>query len=215
MANHSEQQLAVDWALSTTRTVRKRLDLTRPVEPHVIMECLRLAIQAPTGGNAQGWRWMVVTDPEKKATIGEFYRSAGRRYFAAKAGNEPDEQTQRVQDSAEYLMDVIEQVPVLVIPCIKGRPASVEQSAAFFGSIHPAIWSFSLALRARGLGSAWTSFHLAHEKETAQLLGIPDGFTQAALLPVAYTIGSDFTPAKRRPVEEITYWNEWDNTASQ
>ncbi len=213
MAEHSEQQSAVDWVLSTTRTVRKRLDLTRPVEPQVILDCLRLAIQAPTGGNAQGWRWMVVTDPAKKTAIGEFYRSAGRKYFAAKAGSERGEQDLRVQDSAQYLMDVIEQVPVLVIPCIKGRPANVEQSAAFFGSIHPAIWSFSLALRARGLGSAWTSFHLAHETETARLLGIPEGFTQAAMLPVAYTIGSDFKPAKRRPVEEITYWNNWDNTA--
>jgi nitroreductase len=116
-----------------------------------------------------------------------------------------------VLDSARHLLEVIDRVPVLVIPCIEGRITDVSRAAGFFGSIHPAIWSLQLALRSRGLGSAWTTFHLAHERAAAELLGIPyDDVTQAALLPVAYTIGTDFRPAKRRPVEEITHWNAWD-----
>lgn len=213
MTISAEQKQAADWLLTTTRAVRKRLDLERPVEPEVILECLRLAVQAPTGGNQQGWRWIVVTDPEKRAKLAEFYRSVGHPYMAAKNQQDADAQTHKVHDSAAYLIEVIDKVPALVIPCIKGRPAKIEQAAGFFGSIHPAIWSFALALRSRGLGSVWTTFHLAHAEETAQLLGIPDGYTQAAMLPIAYTIGTDFKPAKRPPVEEITYWNTWDNTS--
>lgn len=215
MAITDEQKQAADWLLSTTRAVRKRLDLERPVEPEVILECLQLAVQAPTGSNSQGWRWMVVTDQAKRAKLGEFYRSVGEKYMAAKGSEEADTQAGRVRSSASYLVDVIEKVPVLVIPCLAGRPANVEQAAGFFGSIHPAIWSFSLALRSRGLGSVWTTFHLAHAAETAELLGIPDGFTQAAMLPVAYTKGTDFKPAARGPIEEITFWNTWDNSTPE
>lgn len=207
-----EQKQAADWLLSTTRAVRKRLDLERPVEPEVILECLRLAVQAPTGSNSQGWRWIVVTDEAKRAKLAEFYKSVGRKYMSTKGVEEADAQTGRVRSSAGYLVDVIEKVPVLVIPCIAGKPTSVEQAAGFFGSIHPAIWSFSLALRSRGLGSVWTTFHLAHAAETAELLGIPEGFTQAAMLPVAYTKGTDFKPAARGPIEDITFWNTWDNS---
>lgn len=205
---------AADWLLSTTRAVRKRLDLERPVEPEVIHECLRLAIQAPTGSNTQGWRWLVVTDPAKRVKLAEYYRSGGAAYSAARQGDSPDEQTTRVRSSAAYLLDVIDRVPVLVIPVLQGRVTDVRHAAAFFGSIHPAIWSFALALRSRGLGSAWTTFHLKHEAETAELLGIPDGYTQAAMLPVAYTVGTDFKPAQRPPVEQITYWNAWDATST-
>ncbi len=203
---------AADWLLSTTRAVRKRLDLDRPVEPEVILQCLRLAVQAPTGSNSQTWRWVVVTDPATRARIGEFYRSGGEAYLKAQSGRPADAQAIRVRESAAYLMQVIDRVPVLVIPCLQGRIRGVEQAAGFFGSIHPAIWSFALALRSRGLGSVWTTFHLAHEQETAELLDIPEGVTQAALLPVAYTIGTDFRPAKRRPVQEITFWNRWGDT---
>ncbi len=201
---------ATDHLLTTTRAVRKRLDLDRPVPREVLLDCIRLAIQAPTGSNQQGWRWVIVTDPDKRARLGELYRSGGAAYMraAAQAGSGGVQQD-RVQESARYLMEVIDRVPALVIPCIEGRITDVRHAAGFFGSIHPAIWSFQLALRSRGLGSAWTSFHLAHEEEAAELLGIPPDVTQAALLPVAYTIGTDFKPAKRRPVEEITYWDSW------
>jgi nitroreductase len=202
-----------DQLLSTTRAVRKRLDLDRPVEREVLMECLRLAIQAPTGGNRQGWHWMVVTDPGVRAGLADLYRAGGEAYYRALgdyAQTVTGEQA-RVLESASHLLEVIDRVPVLVIPCIEGRISDVGRAAGFFGSIHPAIWSFQLALRSRGLGSAWTTFHLAHERAAAELLGIPyDDVTQAALLPVAYTIGTDFRPAKRRPVEEITHWNSWD-----
>lgn len=231
---------ATDWLLSTTRAVRKRLDLDRPVEPEVITECLRLAIQAPTGSNSQGWRWIVVTEADKRAKIAEYYRSGGAAYLrrmasaaavasassasiAAATGSDAgspasaaaatrDAQMSRVRDSSGYLLDVIDRVPVMVIPCIRGRLSNLEDAAGFFGSIHPAIWSFALALRSRGLGSVWTTFHLAHERETAELLGIPHNVTQAALLPVAYTVGTDFSPAARRPAQEITYWNSWGET---
>jgi nitroreductase len=202
-----------DQLLSTTRAVRKRLDLDRPVEREVLMECLRLAIQAPTGGNRQGWHWMVVTDAGVRAGLADLYRAGGEAYYRALGGyaqTVTGEQA-RVLESASHLLEVIDRVPVLVIPCIEGRINDVERAAGFFGSIHPAIWSFQLALRSRGLGSAWTTFHLAHERAAAELLGIPyDDVTQAALLPVAYTIGTDFRPAKRRPVEEITHWNSWN-----
>lgn len=204
-----------DRLLSTTRAVRKRLDLDRPVERQVILDCIRLSQQAPTGSNSQGWRWMVVTDPDKRAAIGEIYRAAGRGYLAqSRPGLEDGSQLARVLDSATWLADNIDRVPVHVIPCLKGRPASDAPGmawAAQMGSIFPAVWSFQLALRARGLGSVITSFHLWAEDKVAALLGIPDDVMQVALLPVAYTRGTDFRPAERPPVEHIVHWDQWGN----
>jgi nitroreductase len=201
-----------DLLLSTTRAVRKRLDLSRPVPPEVIVECLRLAVQAPTGSNSQGWRWMIVTDPEKKRALAEMYNSGGKGYLASAAAREMDEQTRKVYESALHLTDVLADVPVHVIPCIQGRLDNLPNLAAAsaYGSVIPAAWSFMLALRSRGLGSAWTTLHLFKEKEAAELLGIPfDEVTQVALLPVGYTVGTAFQPAKRPPVENITYWDSW------
>jgi nitroreductase len=205
---------SVDHLLTTTRAVRKRLDLQRPVEPEVIEECLRLAIQAPTGGNSQGWRWLVVTDPDKRAAIAEAYRSIWVPYSKASRANlaEADAQQERVIDSASYLADHLHEVPVHVIPCIYGRElggGSLVEAAGVFGSIYPAVWSFQLALRSRGLGSSFTTLHLPHADAVAELLGIPEHVTQTALIPVAYFTGDDFKPANRRPVEEITYWDSW------
>jgi nitroreductase len=202
---------AIDHILATTRAVRRRLDLTRPVEPEVISECLRLAVQAPTASNVQDWRWMVVTDPKKRAGLAEIYRETGEEYLSRAAANATDPQTKRVYASAVYLADIIGQVPVHVIPCIDRRVDNAPNSmaAAAYGSIIPAAWSFLLALRARGLGSVWTTLHLMREKEAANLLGIPEHITQVALLPVAYTTGGDFKPAARPPIAEITFWNEW------
>lgn len=209
----------VDELLTTTRAVRKRLDLDRPVPPEVIEECIGLAIQAPTGGNAQGWRWVVVTDGEKRKRLAELYRQAWDVVYAnagedAFANARPDlaAQNRRVYGSADYLAHNLERVPVHVIPCVlgalpEGTPAWM--AASFLGSIIPAVWSFQLALRSRGLGSAYTTLHLAHQEEAAKLLEIPDTVTQVALIPVAYTTGSDFKPATRRPAREITYWNNW------
>ncbi len=201
----------VDELLTTTRSVRKRLDLTRPVGRDVILECIRLAMQAPTASNAQDWRWMVVTDADKRAAIADIYRSIGAQYLAYAADTASDPQTQRVYQSAMSLTDTLAQVPVHVIPCLDQRidDAELGVAAAAWASIIPAGWSFLLALRSRGLGSVWTTMHLFKEKEVAELLGIPATVTQAALFPVAYTIGTDFRPAKRPPAETITYWNSW------
>lgn len=202
-----------DHLLSTTRSVRKRLDLERPVPTEVVLECLRLAVQAPTGSNEQGWRWMVVTDPDKRTALAEMYRTMGLPYLTA-AKETSEGQTQRVYDSAVYLAEILEQVPVFVIPCIKNRfdgaPNGI--AAAAYASIIPAAWSFQLALRSRGLGSVWTTLHLFQEQEAAKVLGIPDDVTQVALIPVAYTKGDSFKPAARPPVEDITFWNSWGDT---
>ena len=202
---------SVDALLSTTRAVRKRLDLSRPVEREVILECLRLAVQAPTASNNQDWRWVVVTDADKRAAIAEIYNSVGAEYLAQKANTEKDPQARRVYESATALTSTLADVPVHVIPCIEKRVDGLPlvAAASAWASIIPAAWSFLLALRSRGLGSVWTTLHLAKEREVAELLGIPDTVTQVALFPVAYTIGTDFKPAQRPPVEDITSWNAW------
>jgi nitroreductase len=204
-----------DELLATTRAVRKRLDLDRVVPREVIMECLELAVQAPTGSNAQGWRWLVVDDPKKRKALADLYRKASEGYLTAagaEANKSGNEQTKRVFGSALYLMENLHKVPVHLIPCMQGRPPEgtpVTMLGGYFGSIFPAVWSFQLALRARGLGSALTTLHLVYEKEAAQILGIPDDVMQIALLPVAYTKGTDFARAERPPVAKITHWNTW------
>ena len=206
-----------DDLLSTTRAVRKRLDLERAVPASVINDCLDLSQQAPTGSNKQGWAWVVVTDADKRAALGDMYHRGAIAYLnqAEKDAAQIDDagQTSRVIDSALYLADKMKDVPVLVIPCINvGHMADNPPRAAWagvMGSIMPAVWSFQLALRARGLGSVLTTLHLAHEKDASELLGIPDDFMQVALLPVAYTKGTDFKRAKRPPISEITHWEQW------
>jgi nitroreductase len=202
---------SVDELLTTTRAVRKRLDLTRPVDRDVILDCVRLAMQAPTASNEQDWRWVVITDADKRAAIAEIYRSVGAEYLASAAASASDPQTRRVYRSALGLTETLAKVPVHVIPCLQrrfdGRDLLVAASA--WASIIPAGWSFLLALRSRGLGSVWTTMHLAREREVAGLLGIPATVTQAALFPVAYTIGTHFRPASRPAAETITFWNTW------
>ncbi len=201
-----------DVLLSTTRAVRKRLDLERPVPRAIIDECLELAVQAPTGSNSQTWRWVVVEDAGKRQALADLYRKGAEPYLTGATELAGDAQTQRVFDSAMYLMDRLQDVPVHVIPCVAGRPeadAPVAMLGGLFGSIFPAVWSFQLALRARGLGSTLTTLHLIEEQAAAELLGIPDDVMQIALLPVAYTKGTDFKPAKRPPVAKITHWNHW------
>jgi nitroreductase len=204
-----------DRLLSTTRAVRKRLDLTREVPQETLLDCIGLSQQAPTGSNVQGWRWMVVRDAEKRQALADLYRKAGADYL--KEGQKQAEasghaQTSRVLSSANYLVEHLHEVPVHVIPCLKGRIGAEIPSAmaaGYWGSIFPAVWSFQLALRSRGLGSAITTLHLAFEAEAAKLLGIPENVTQCCLLPVAYTIGDDFKPAERRPPQHITHFDTW------
>ncbi len=218
--------LSPDELLSTTRAVRKRLDLERPVPMEAVRECLSLALQAPTGSNAQGWHFVLVTQAEKRRALAELYRKAFAVYrdmpvSAHRAESEAADpayaaQMTRVVSSAEHLAENLERVPVHLIPCVAGRldqvqgPGAVLAQASLYGSILPAVWSFMLAARSRGLGTAWTTLHLMHEKEAADLLGIPyDEITQVALVPLAWTIGTDFKPARRKPMEDVVHLNEW------
>ena len=225
----SEAQLSLtnDELLSTTRAVRKRLDFERDVPMSAIKECMDLAVQAPSGSNAQGWQFVFVTDQAKRQKIGEYYREAFSHYrhmpFAIhklhsdSADASLANSQERSASSADYLADNMGKAPVLMIPCIAGRidnaeGANASAQAGTMGSIIPAAWSFMLAARARGMGTAWTTLHLAHEEAVAELLGIPyESFTQVALIPIAYTKGTDFKPAYRPPVESVMHLNQWSS----
>ena len=225
----SEAQLSLtnDELLSTTRAVRKRLDFERDVPMSAIKECMDLAVQAPSGSNAQGWQFVFVTDQAKRQKIGEYYREAFSHYrhmpFAIhklhsdSADASLANSQERSASSADYLADNMGKAPVLMIPCIAGRidnaeGANTSAQAGTMGSIIPAAWSFMLAARARGIGTAWTTLHLAHEEAVAELLGIPyESFTQVALIPIAYTKGTDFKPAYRPPVESVMHLNQWSS----
>lgn len=210
--------LGPDELLSTTRSVRKRLDLDRPVPLDLVRESLEVALQAPSGSNSQGWHWMVVTDPELRAGIGEHYaRSfASYRQSSVYAGNAAGHSAERqavqsrVASSADYLAEVMGRVPVHVIACIAaGEELPTGNQAGLWGSLLPAAWSFQIAARARGLGSAWTTLHLRYEKEIAALLGIPPHVRQGVLLPTAYYTGETFKPAKREPLDQVLHLDRW------
>jgi len=209
--------LSADELLTTTRSVRKRLDFDKPVPREVLLECLDLALQAPTGSNSQGWQWVFVEDEDKKKAIADVYRIAATPYLEQEKptySDSRDERTPKVVDSARFLNEHLHEVPVMLIPCLQGRPdgAPAGTSAGFWGSLLPATWSFMLALRSRGLGSAWTSLHLVGdgEKKVADILGIPfDKYSQGGLFPIAYTKGTDFKKAKRLPAEQLAHWDTW------
>ena len=211
--------LAPDELLSTTRSVRKRLDLDRPVPLELVRESLEVALQAPTGSNAQGWHWMVVTDPELRAGIGRYYAQAFDAYrnsplYAGRAGTghsaERHAVQERVTSSAEHLAEVMGRVPVHVIACITvGEELPPGNQAGLWGSLLPAAWSYQIAARARGLGSAWTTLHLRHEKEIAALLGIPADVRQGVLLPTAYYTGETFRPAAREQLDRVLHLDRW------
>ena len=211
-------RVATDKLLTTTRSVRKRLDLTREVEPQVIQDCIDIAMQAPTGTNAQNWAFVVITDPAKKKFIADAYRNGGEMMAGSgyppplEPGDPREHVMPKVMESAGYLGEILEQVPVFVIACVRGRVESVPMviaQASTYGSILPAAWSFMLALRSRGLGTAWTTIHLFQEKPITELLGIPDDWTQTVLFPVAYYTGDDFKPAHRLPSDTMTHWDSW------
>ncbi len=207
--------VAADHLLKTTKQVRQRLDLTRPVPRELLLDCIDVASHAPMGGNQERNRWLVVDDPELKAAIAGPYQAVGRPYLAAGAGGVTDARQQRVVDSASFLVEHIAEVPAMVIAMRLDRlPEGAPNAdvAGYHGSVAPGVWSFQMAARARGLGSAWTTFHLVHERQIGELLGIPDTVTQIALLPVGYYTGETFSPAPRRPAAEITYFNQWKRT---
>ena len=197
----------VDKVLTTTRSVRKRLDLTRPVDPAVIEECLEIAVQAPQGSNNCRYHFIVVTDPGKRRALADLYRQAFEQFRLVPA-------SPRDVESGIALAEHFQNVPVLIIGCTEGRPEgrNPERLAGLYGNILPVAWSLMLALRVRGIGAAWTTIVFTYEKEVAALLGIPEGFTPAVCLPVAYFTGDDFKPAKRVPAKERTYWDSWGKT---
>ena len=224
--------LGLDELLTTTRSVRKRLDFTRPVEREVVEECVEIAMQAPTPSNLQNWHFVIVTDPEKRMALADLYRKGREIYVTLPSAtanldfgdSERNAIQQRIEESAQHLNEHFQDAPVLVVPCIGGRtdlpadsdipgwgqvPQVLLQSAQW-GSIAPATWSFMLAARARGLGTCWTSLHLYFEKEAAEIIGIPyEEVMQASLLPLAYTKGTKFKPGKREPLDSIVHWDNW------
>jgi nitroreductase len=212
--------LTLDELLTTTRSVRKRLDCERPVEREVLEACVRIAMQAPSGGNSQGWQWVFVQDVDTKRRLAEIYRKqfdVTYRVMPVATYDDPMTQTQaqRRRESATWLADHFQEVPVIMVPCVEGRvdgaPAGAQ--AGFWGSFLPAVWNFMLALRSRGLGSAWVTMNLGRkegERETAEVLGIPvERYTQAGMFPVAYTKGTDFRPIPTRPVGQVVHWDRW------
>lgn len=204
----------VDRLLSTTRAVRKRLDLDRTVERSTVLDCIRLSQQAPTGTNSQNWRWLVLDDPARRKALADLY-ARGLPLIDAAARNAPDSHTARVYEDARQFTENLWRVPVLVIPCLVGRlapDAALVDAATYYGSIYPAVWSFQLALRSRGLGSVFTTMHLAFEADSRALLGLPDEVEQLAMLPVAYTTGMNFHATPRPPPESITHFNTWGSS---
>lgn len=209
--------LTPDELLTTTRTVRKRLDLDKPVPMELIRECIEIALQAPSGSNRQTWHWLVITDADKRAQIGEYYRRAVAEYLESSGAagrlyaDDPDRAPvqKRVGSSVAYLGERMGQVPVLVIPCLTAKNLPAGNQAGLWGSILPSAWSYMLAARARGLGTAWTTLHLKYEDEVSELLGLPEDVRQTVLIPTAYTIGTDFKPAARQPLDEVLHVDSW------
>lgn len=199
-----------DELLGTTRSVRKRLDLTRKVPRKILAECLEIAVQAPTGSNSQTWRWIVVEDHRIRSELANLYKRHAQPYLHGAVARADEGQTKRVFESAIYLMDHLHEVPIHVIPCIRGIVPDGANGAGLFASIYPAVWNFQLALRARGLGSCLTTLHLGSSKEAAELLNIPQEVTQVALVPVAWTIGTNFKRAVRPSIDTVTSWNKFE-----
>lgn len=209
--------LSVDEVLTTTRAVRKRLDVSRPVPRAVIEECLELAMQAPNGANRNDWRWIIVDDPALIAKLAHEYRTAMGIFWDGQGAGQPSVTAgvpgeDKVLASAFSLAEKLDRMPALLIPLMPGRPdgKSVPEQAPMWGSIIQAVWSFFLALRERGLGSVWATVASRREREIAELLGIPfDAYTQVGMFPIAYTIGTDFKKAWRKPVSEVLSYNRF------
>jgi len=199
----------IDKLLTTTRAVRKRLDFSRPLAPEIIEECLEIAMQAPTGGGHSWCHFIVVTDAEQKRELARLYKEAFYTLMPQDAIDALRESNPREADSWVYLAENLHRAPALVVPCVSGTQL---HNSSLYGSVLPATWSFILALRARKIASCWTTIHIWYrEQEVAELLGIPDDVTQAALIPIAYFTGKNFKPAKREPAANRTYWNTWKN----
>ncbi|MEV7093234.1 nitroreductase family protein [Amycolatopsis sp. NPDC051045] len=205
--------------LTTTRTVRKRLDLERPVPLDLVKHCVQVALQAPSGSNTQRWQWLVVTDAGQRAALGAIYRRACQEYLASPGAagklfaDDPARARvqQRVGDSVAYLADRMGDVPVLVVPCLETASAELPpgNQAGMWASLLPAVWSYMLAARSVTLGTAWTTLHLKYEQEAAEVLELPKNVHQAALIPTAFYTGETFKPAARQPLDEVLHLDRW------
>lgn len=206
-----------DRLLLTTKQIRKRMDMSRPVPRDTILECIDIASRAPMGSNAERNKWLIIEDPDIKTQIAELYRKNAEVYFELGRTMESDERGDRVASSAQYLSDNMHNVPAMVIPLRLDRVenASSGDQSGWYGSVLPGVWSLQLALRSRGIGSCWTTLHLAYEKEVAEILGIPETVTQVAMLPIGYYTGDSFSVTPRKPAAEITFIDRWGNKASE
>ncbi|MDH6108793.1 nitroreductase [Kitasatospora sp. MAP12-15] len=206
--------LSPDELLSTTRAVRRGLDLERPLALESVKECLRLALQAPTGGNRQSWRWIVVADPERRAAVAEVYRTAFRlrHHQALQRLAELPTQERDLLSSGQKLADRLHRVPVLVLPCVELEHAELPtgNQASLWASVLPAAWSYALAARSRGLATCWTTVHLGLEQEMAEVLGLPPTVRQAALIPTAHSLRGSYRPAPRLPLESLLHLDGWE-----
>jgi nitroreductase len=201
--------------VETTRSVRRRLDYDREIEPAVLERCIDAAVQAPTGMNREAWRFLVLTDAAPKAAIGELYRTSMEGIATRFRDRLPEEmRDQKLPSERPTYVDLAEnlhRMPALILVCSEGRPdpQNIAMQVAFYGSVLPAAWSLMLALRASGLGTTWTTLLVTEEERVASALGIPENVTQTILLPVAYTKGAVLKPAARKGAGEVTYWNHW------
>ena len=210
--------LSPDELLTTTRAVRKRLDLSRPVERSLVEECIEIAVQAPSGSNRQAWHWVIVDDPAKKQALAAIYGEVFDGHMAAPTranyaeGDTRAERYDLISASAKHLRDHYHEVPMLLLAYQEGRVEDLAPTsqAGYWGSVIPAVWSFMLALRARGLGSAWTTMTCRREREVAEIVGVDHArYSHVGMFPIAYTIGTEFKPAPRLDMAEIIHWNEW------
>ncbi|MFT5268381.1 MAG: nitroreductase, partial [Acidimicrobiales bacterium] len=210
----AEYKALVDHALMTTRGVRRRLDFDRDVADDVILDCIDVAEQAPTGGNNGSRRWMVIRDQDTKDRMAELYLSAGVDWViqAADRLKGTGHQNESLMQGAKHLGENIARSPALVIPTVMGRHDGSGRPG-LFDSVIQSAWSFMVALRARGLGTVWTTMYLNEADAVAELLDLPDDVTQICLFPVAYTVGTEFKATSRRyPAREITYFDRYGRT---
>lgn len=201
--------LTADEVLTTTRAVRRRLDLERPVPRELVGECVRIAAQAPAGQNRTLVRWLLVDDRDLVARAGAIYRQAVADTLPERSVR--GDADRRMYESVDYLAEAITEVPVLALPYAKAPPPTAPPAwtLTYWASTVPTIWSFQLALRSRGLGSTLTTVHVNGSRQMADALGLPPDHTQLGLLPVAYTAGLDFRPATRPPLDKLLSWNAW------
>ena len=201
-------RLDIDFVLSSTRSVRKKLDYSRPISEEDLIDCINVAVQAPTGVISENWRFLILTDKDRKADVAKLYREILIEISARRGVT--------LKSSHLALMDRLHEIPCMIFVLAIGEPGgSVSEQVGFFGSVLPAAWSMMVAMRARGIGTTWTSLLTSKSEEIAKILNIPEGITQTVMFPAAYTLGAVLRPAVRKPAEDLIYWNSWDNLTSK